>query len=361
MSRSEDISILITDPDFQAVLAQWNSFTNEQKSATCHQFNLSEAEVEQVRKLWLSLRFQKKEQDPASVNQALQETLWKMAGSKKQSPGTSAVRQLYRHFSKIAAILIVPLLMYALYLQFRPAAQMPDVAAQWITVNSQSGTVTRLSLPDGSAVVLNAGSSIRYPTYFTGNTREVSLQGEAFFEVVKNKEIPMNVSADKLNFKVYGTSFNLNTDDLDHEVKITLVEGSVSLSSPFRKFEGKDEFFISPGQTVSFSKESNVLKVQNADIYSQTAWKDGLLVFRNTNFETVIRQLSRRYNVDIEIKDQSLASIPMDATFRDENINEILRLLSLGTSFSYYYIPTRKMADGRFSKSKIYIEKLKSN
>lgn len=167
----------------------------------------------------------------------------------------------------------------------------------------------------------------------------------------------MIVSAGNLNFKVYGTSFNVNSYPSENFVKVTLVEGSISLSSKLGKFNGEDEFFITPGQTVTYFNESKQLNVQNVDTYLFTAWKDGLLVFRNTTFESVLKQLSRRYNVNIELKDEQLASIPMDATFRDENINEILRLLSLGTRFKYRYAPTKKLPDGSFERSKIYIEK----
>jgi len=100
------------------------------------------------------------------------------------------------------------------------------------------------------------------------------------------------------------------------------------------------------------------LNVEDVDTYPFTAWKEGLLVFRNTTFDLVLRQLSRKFNVDIELKNKQLASIPMDATFRDENINEILRLLSLSTRFKYRYAPTRKLPDGSFERSKIYIEEL---
>ena len=85
--------------------------------------------------------------------------------------------------------------------------------------------------------------------------------------------------------------------------------------------------------------------------------KTGYWYSKITLLQQCLKQLSRKFNVDIELKDQSLASIPMDATFRDENINEILRLMALGTPFIYYYESPRKLPDGTFAKSKIYIVK----
>lgn len=227
-----------------------------------------------------------------------------------------------------------------------------------VTISSQAGTVSKVILPDGSKVFLNAESSITYPNHFSGNTRRVSLTGEGYFMVVKNKNVPMIVSARDLDFKVYGTSFNLNSFPSEDYTRVTLVEGSISLSSKIGKFDGQDEYFIKSGQTVTYHEESKELKVENADTYPVTAWKDGLLVFRNTTFDSVLKQLSRKFNVTIELKDRKLASIPMDATFRDENINEILRLLALSTRFKYRYAPTKRLPDGSFERSKIYVEKL---
>jgi ferric-dicitrate binding protein FerR (iron transport regulator) len=212
-------------------------------------------------------------------------------------------------------------------------------------------------LPDGSKVCLNSGSSISYPDHFDDSARKVLLTGEAYFQVVKNKKAPMVVSVGNVNLKVYGTSFNVNAFSSEETVRVTSVEGSVSLSSASGKIRGKDEFFIEPGQTVTYFGDSRKFTVQNEDTFFYTAWKDGILIFRNNTFATVLKQLSRKFNVDIELKDKNLASIPMDATFRDENINEILRLLALGTPFRYYYETPGKLPDGTFAKSKIYIVK----
>lgn len=127
------------------------------------------------------------------------------------------------------------------------------------------------------------------------------------------------------------------------------------MSSPSEKYKGKNEFYIEPGQTITYFDNSKELIVKNDDTYFYTSWKDGILIFKNNTFETVLKQLSCKYNVDIELKDNDLASIPLDATFKDENINEILRLLSLSTPFQFYYGSPQKLSDGTFAKSKIYI------
>ena len=357
MKQGKDISILIADKKFQQILSGWTNFTEKEKAEICKKYKLSLQDVGLLQQLWLGLDFRHLKHPSVQIETALDEMLWKIAERKNAGIRKSPVRKIYEQIVKVAAILLIPLILYTVYLQSEKNTSFPfHTASQTITVNSQPGTTTNLVLPDGSKVCLNAGSTISYPSYFTGKKRKVSVSGEAYFEVVKNKKIPMEVSVKDISLKVYGTSFNVNAYPDEESAKITLVEGSVSLSSHLGKFNSKEEFFIVPGQTVTFHHHSKKLEVENKDIFLFTAWKDGLLVFKNTSFELVLKQLSRRFNVDIELLDKNLALTPMDATFRNENINEILRLLSLSTPFKYYYAPQHKLPDGTFAKSKIYIE-----
>jgi|GEM_PF-335664 len=357
MEQNENISFLIADKKFQKILSDWTGFSEKEKSEICKEHQVSIEDVNFLRQIWLGLDFRFPEYPPEKVETALDETVWKIAERKNPVPGKSPMRKMYEQFAKIAAILIVPLLLYTVYIQTGDwSLKHQEGKNQIITVCSQPGTITRVILPDRTKVCLNAGSTISYPDAFNGKTRNVSLSGEAYFEVVKNKKMPMIVSAGDIRLKVYGTSFNVTAYPGEQSGKVTLVEGSVSLSSSQKKFDGKKEFCIQPGQTVTFYNDSKKLEVENKDTFLFTAWKDGLLVFKNTSFEEVIKELSRRFNVDIELTDRNLAPIPMDATFRNENINEILRLLSLGTPFKYRYGLQHKLPDGTFEKSKIYIE-----
>ncbi len=358
MRRTEDISILLTDKDFRKVLSEWNNLDEILKAEVFKKYGLTAGEMEILRQLWLGLDFRRLEHPEAVVEEALNETVWKLAERRIKPVGKTAGRQLYDGFARVAAILIIPLILYTGYVQFYKAEPAPlATVSQLVTVNSQPGTVTKFILPDGSLVWLNSGSTVSYPNPFHGLTRDVSLTGEAYFEVVKNKQTPMMVSAGDMRVKVYGTTFNVNAFSSEPFVKVTLVEGSVSLSSPAGKLDGKEEFYIKPGETVTFHGDSKKLVVQNEDPHYYTAWKDGVLIFRNTSFETVLKQLSRKFGVDIELKDQVLAGVPMDARFRDESLSEILRLLSASTPFTYSYETPGKLPDGTYEKSKINIKR----
>jgi ferric-dicitrate binding protein FerR (iron transport regulator) len=358
MEQKQDISMLITDREFQKILSEWSSISGEGKAEVCQKYSLTENDVKSLQQLWFGLDFQEFEQPQIEVEAALDETLWKLT-ERNSVASRSLSRKLYDHFSRIAAILIIPVLIYTAYVQYggQFKSRINNNLAQMVTVTSQSGTVTQLALPDGSKVYLNSGSTISYPSVFAADLRKVSLKGEGYFEVVKNKKVPMEVSAGNVSLKVYGTSFNVNALESAKFVKVTLIEGSVSLSSKGEKIEGKNEFFITPGQTVTYQQNTKDVTLQTDDTFLYTAWKNGIIIFRNKTFASVLQQLSEKFNVDIELKDNSLAAIPMDATFRDENINEILRLLALSTPFRYHYGEQQKLADGTFAKSKIYIER----
>jgi len=350
--------MLLTDKAFQKVLCDWAGFSDVEKAKVCSDFNVSEKEIGVLNILWSGLNFRLFEQPESVIEEALHETIWKLAEKSDEPFRKPVIRILYERFARIAAILIIPIILFTAYILFiHDNEVVPGTVSRMVTVTSQSGTITNLVLPDGSKVYLNSGSSISYPDHFSGDSRDVILTGEGYFNVIKDKKLPMVVSAGNLYVKVYGTSFNVNAFPSEESVKVTLEEGSISLSSDAGKFNGQDEFFIEPGQTVTYSENSKSLTVQNDDTYLYTSWKDGILMFRDTPFESVLKQLSRRFNVQIELKDTSLAPIHMNATFRDENINEILRLLSISTGFKYYYAPTQKLTDGSFEKSKIIIEK----
>lgn len=359
MKRTEDISILITDKGFRKILFGWGNLTETCKAEIYSEYELTAADIDVLQQMCLSLDFRTFEHPKAEIEEALEETIWKLSERNHISGKSTPLRRLYKQFARIAAILIFPVILYTSYIQFFGQDKtLSELGAQQITITSQAGTITKLALPDGSKVYLNSGSTITYPAIFDRHSRNVVLTGEGYFDAVKNKKVPMVVSAGNVNLKVYGTSFNVNARETGNSVKVTLVEGSIALSLPTGKIEGENEFFITPGQTVTYNEDSKNLILQNEDTFFYTAWKDGVLIFRNNTFETVLKQLSYKFNVDIELKDSSLASIPLDATFRDENINEILRLLSISTPFRFYYGIPKKLQDGTFAKSKIFIEKI---
>jgi len=161
------------------------------------------------------------------------------------------------------------------------------------TLTTPRGGQYKIILADGSTVWLNAASSLRYPTAFTGTVRQIEVTGEAYFEVAKKPEQPFIVTVQGVNMQVLGTSFNVNTYEKQQGVTTTLVEGSLKVTA------ATTAVILKPGQQAVAPPGTNNIKVQTVDPEQAIAWKHGLFVFNNASLHEVMEQLSRWYDVDI--------------------------------------------------------------
>ncbi len=155
------------------------------------------------------------------------------------------------------------------------------------TVSTDRGRQWQLTLPDGTKVWLNAASSIHYPLSFTGNEREVEITGEAYFEVVHNSKQPFKVKVAGQVINDIGTSFNVNAYPDEPSLQTTLVDGVINVNGTTLK----------PGQQASLV--NNQIRVSAANVEQALAWKNGAFSFDNADIYTVMRQLSRWYNVEV--------------------------------------------------------------
>jgi transmembrane sensor len=177
------------------------------------------------------------------------------------------------------------------------STQIIDKVIATNIIATPRGGQYQVVLPDGTKVWLNAASSLKFPIAFTGNERNVELTGEAYFEVAKNAAKPFFVKTSTQTVEVLGTHFNINSYTDEQATKTTLLEGSVKVIGNYGKLMVK----LTPGeQAVNNTGGINV--VHNADIDEAVAWKNGKFLFTNTNLQTIMRQLSRWYDVDVEYR-----------------------------------------------------------
>jgi ferric-dicitrate binding protein FerR (iron transport regulator) len=196
-------------------------------------------------------------------------------------------------------------------LAYNPGNQA-DATVVYNTLTTPRGGQYQLTLPDGSRVWLNAQSSITYPTAFTGPDRTVSITGEAYFEVAQNPSKPFKVTAAGETINVLGTAFNINAYADEVIAKTTLLEGSIAVDPN----DVNRRFILKPGQQAWISMEKTTSKGEvpaaaiynGADLTQVMAWKNGLFAFNNADLPTVMRQLSRWYNVDVKYE----GNIPTD-------------------------------------------------
>jgi transmembrane sensor len=194
-----------------------------------------------------------------------------------------------------------------------------------------TGVKGMVVLPDGSKVWLNSSSHLICPQEFSNDVREVEIDGEGYFEVVKNKDWPMIVKTSKdYSVKVTGTSFNLSSYSDDDKLVVTLISGEVSL---INKKQNK-EIKMVPNQELVVLLEKPQIN-ENVDTNKKTAWKEGLLLFENTPMKEVIKKLERWYGVFIEVKDQDIFDERFTAKFKSESISQVLEILKLSSNIKY--------------------------
>ena len=183
------------------------------------------------------------------------------------------------------------------------------------------GRQFKLELSDGTKVWLNASSSISFPTAFAANERKVSIVGEVYFEVAKDKHKPFTVTVNDVEVQVLGTHFNVNGYDDEGEIKTSLIEGSVLVSKKDQKV------LLKPGQQADI-KKSGAVKVKALDNFDEVlAWKNGMFHFDNASLETVLRQLSRWYDVDV-VMDKGVVSRNFEGEInRDLELSQVLKIL----------------------------------
>jgi ferric-dicitrate binding protein FerR (iron transport regulator) len=198
------------------------------------------------------------------------------------------------------------------------------------------GQMSSVILPDGTKVQLNSGSKLVYASGFNSGERTVNLEGEAFFNVAKDKKHSFIIKTKSLDFKVYGTSFNVQAYPEDSEINTTLVEGSLGVVGK----TGNEMARLVPGENANFKEESKELVVTNVDLELYTSWKDGMVTFRNEKLKDIARKIERWYNVQIVINNPKLADeLYMGTIMKNKPIDQLLEVFKLTSSLNYRIVP----------------------
>ncbi len=282
-------------------------------------------------------------------------------GEKKESK-IIYMQTISKWLSRVAAILFIPLLGIVFYLLSQNNFQtekFTDLTVDSLEVISPAGSRTVIHLSDGTEVNLNYGSKIKYPRNFTGDTREVRLTGEGYFDVAHNPDKPFVVKTGKLNVMALGTEFNVHSYSVDDVISTTLVEGKVVIDKILPNDMLERLGTMVPGQHIKYNtKIGEVTSSTKGNIKKYIAWTNGEMVFDNTPITEVARELSRKFNVEIEVADD-IKDLTYTVTFVDDLLFLVLDLMTETTPVVYKRYPRKKLPDGTFSKLKIRIEKRK--
>ena len=203
------------------------------------------------------------------------------------------------------------------------------------TIKTPVGGQYRVVLSDGTKVWLNSGSSIKFPVTFIGNERSVEIEGEAYFEVARDKKRPFKVLSDDQVVEVLGTHFNVNAYRDEPNIKTTLAEGSVKVSS-----DGISNTII-PGQQIRLSRKSHAMNIVAVDTDAATSWKDGLFVFNDEDIHSIMRKISRWYGVDVVFQNDINEKFG-GVISRFENVSQVLKILEV-TETIHFKIEKRRI------------------
>lgn len=203
---------------------------------------------------------------------------------------------------------------------------------QWKEIVTAKGIKETITLPDGTAVTLNGGSTFRYPEKFTGNARNVELEGEGYFDVITNKKAPFIVKTEKIDIRVLGTKFNLKAYQEDETIEAILEEGHIQMI-------GKDmdrTMDMKPGEYVLFDKQNKAFSKSHIDATKASWWKSGKFNFHSMLFADICKTLERNFGFTFIIQNEDIKNKVFSAEFeKGEKVKDILHILSISYPYQF--------------------------
>ena len=240
-------------------------------------------------------------------------------------------RQMY--FKVAAAVaLIITFGVVAFEMGERNNAKMQAVSEVLVEKSTPKGTKLNFYLEDGTHIILNAESKVRFSsTYATDSNRNVYLEGEAYFEVAKDKIRPFTVYTDNLSTVALGTAFNINAHPEENEVQISLIEGSVMVKNSTTD----SDVILVPGKRLSADKTKNTFIQGEFDMKKVTSWKDGIIFLDKTGFDESIQILERWYGVNISVSNKPKTLLTCSGVFENDNLDNVLKSLGFALKFDF--------------------------
>lgn len=221
-----------------------------------------------------------------------------------------------RNWAMAASLLLLMGLSFFVY-----QSSINTITKQYAT---KPGEHAKIMLSDGTKIWLNAGSRLKYPAKFKGDTREVYLTGEAFFDVAKDKKHPFIIHTDKMDTKVLGTSFNIQAYPDNATQEVSVLTGRVNVKSTVTE----ENVYVTPGQKVVFKSKSNKLQAfTDIPLNSISLWRKNIIVFEDAPLPEVIATINRKYNVTIEIGNKNLNNLKISAYFKELPVEQVVALV----------------------------------
>ncbi|MGG8497996.1 FecR family protein [Tenacibaculum sp. TC6] len=244
-------------------------------------------------------------------------------------------KKFIKKYYKYAAILIIGVLVTSIYYsQSNLKNTLQELSSKTFIPKGDTG---KIILPDGSSVWLNSGSKLTYNDFSNSNIRKITLEGEGFFDVKKDKRPFVVYTTKNIEVKVLGTTFNVKAYPEDEKVETSLLTGKVQLS--IKDTSSQKNIDMVPGEKVIYTKKTKEIHVKkDSNIESEKMWIGGKLIFKQETFKDIANELSRVFNVDIIINDKNLEKEIITASFtRSTSLREIFQVLKITSNFNYEF------------------------
>ncbi len=268
---------------------------------------------------------------------------------KEEKKRKTAFHRITLIYTRVAAVLLLPLLLGAGYL-FGVWSKSGNDQQATSVIHAPMGSRVSFNLPDGTSGWLNSGSTLTYSLPFSDH-RNVGLEGEAWFDVFHNEKKPFEIKTVNSTVQVLGTSFYLSAYHDEQYVEVVLQKGKVMFSDSTKT----KNITLLPSERLVYSKGE--VSVTSADPAKYKAWTDGKLVFRGDDMAEVARRIERWYNIKVELADKELEQFSFRATFEDDTLEEVLNLLSMTSPIRYKIIPRELNANGTYQKERVILFK----
>ncbi len=278
---------------------------------------------------------------------------------KKETTGKS-VSMFWYWMPRVAAVFLLGAI-----LSFAVAYQVFNSNSNKLVYNeidTPVGAKSKVTLPDGTVIWLNAGSTLKYSNQFNKKTREVFLTGEAFFDVEHNPSKVFLVRTSELNIKAYGTTFNVKSYTEEGTIETTLIEGSIGVTRTSFENKRTDEVMLEPNQRVVYYRKSRLVKKENIGdkniettpeavarpqqkltyLISKginagefTSWKDGTLFISSETLKQLAVKLERKYNVKIHFENENLKKLKFTGSIENETIEQVIEAIGIAANITY--------------------------
>ncbi len=248
---------------------------------------------------------------------------------------------------RLAGVIILPLVILLGLQTYKESSLKKQT---WVEIKAPAWTRAHFRLPDGTIGWLNSNSSVKYDGNFNAD-RQVTLKGEAFFDVFKDNKRPFIVNTNEVTVKVLGTRFNIASYENEKNIEVVLEEGKLV----FNNKEMNKVYILSPNELITYDKALSDFSTEVVQPQKYLSWTEGKLVFRNDPLDVIARRLERWYNIDVEVNVSVTEDLRLRATFIDEGLDEVLDLLKRSLPIDYKIENGNIQTDGVYRKTKVII------